>query len=240
MATRDLLTAVLSQEGWYCIVGLKTGSKPKQTFHETLDDCDQAIAGLVKDEYNAYFACAKYETNQNRTKANAKYFKAFWLDIDCGEGKDYPDQQTALEALIKFCGTMSLPRPTVVNSGRGLHIYWRLKETISAKEWVPVAERLKYLCDEYEFRTDPSRTADAASILRIPETFNFKDTPPKPVAIIAMGKEVDYEEFKSKLGVLIAPPDFDIPKQPLNELTKALANNEENWFKVIISKTIKG
>lgn len=240
MATKDLLTAVLSQEGWYCIVGLKTGSKPRQTFHETLESCEQAVADLVKDQYNAYFACAKYETNENRTKANAKYFKAFWLDIDCGEGKDYPDQSTGLQALIKFCETMSLPKPTVVNSGRGLHIYWRLKETIGAKEWLPVAERLKYLCDEYEFRTDPSRTADAASILRVPETFNFKDDPPNPVAIMAMGKEVDYEELKNKLGVLIAPPGFDIPKQPLNELTKALANNEENWFKVIISKTIKG
>ena len=240
MATTDLLSAVLPSEGWYCIVGLKTGSKPKQTFHETLDECEQAIAGLVKDEYNAYFACSKYETNKSRTQPNAKYIKAFWLDIDCGEGKDYPSQIEGLAALKNFCKATGLPKPTVVNSGRGLHIYWRLSRIITAEEWKPVAERIKYLCDEYDFHVDPSRTADLASILRVPETLNFKDDPPKPVSIICLSEEVEYETIKSQLGVLVAPPEFNVPRQELNELTKALANNEEKWFKIIIKKTIKG
>ena len=240
MATTDLLSAVLPSKGWYCIVGLKTGSKPKQTFHETLDECEQAIAGLMQDEYNAYFACSKYETNKSRTQPNAKYIKAFWLDIDCGEGKDYPSQGEGLAALKNFCKATGLPKPTVVNSGRGLHIYWRLSRIITAEEWKPVAERIKYLCDEYNFHVDPSRTADLASILRVPETLNFKDDPPKPVSIICLSKEVEYETIKSQLGVLVAPPEFNVPRQELNELTKALANNEEKWFKIIIKKTIKG
>ena len=240
MATTDLLSAVLPSKGWYCIVGLKTGSKPKQTFHETLDECEQAIAGLMQDEYNAYFACSKYETNKSRTQPNAKYIKAFWLDIDCGEGKDYPSQGEGLAALKNFCKATGLPKPTVVNSGRGLHIYWRLSKIITAEEWKPVAERIKYLCDEYDFHVDPSRTADLASILRVPETLNFKDDPPKPVSIICLSEEVEYETIKSQLGVLVAPPEFNVPRQELNELTKALANNEEKWFKIIIKKTIKG
>jgi len=240
MATTDLLSAVLPSEGWYCIVGLKTGSKPKQTFHETLDECEQAIAGLMQDEYNAYFACSKYETNKSRTQPNAKYIKAFWLDIDCGESKDYPSQAEGLAALKNFCKVTGLPRPTVVNSGRGLHIYWRLSKTITAEEWKPVAERIKYLCEEYDFHVDPSRTSDLASILRVPETLNFKDDPPKPVSIICLSDEIEYETIKSQLGVLVAPPEFNVPRQELNELTKALANNEEKWFKIIIKKTIKG
>jgi len=240
MATTDLLSAVLPSEGWYCIVGLKTGSKPKQTFHETLGECEQAIAGLMQDEYNAYFACSKYETNKSRTQPNAKYIKAFWLDIDCGESKDYPSQAEGLAALKNFCKVTGLPRPTVVNSGRGLHIYWRLSRTITAEEWKPVAERIKYLCEEYDFHVDPSRTSDLASILRVPETLNFKDDPPKPVSIICLSDEIEYETIKSQLGVLVAPPEFNVPRQELNELTKALANNEEKWFKIIIKKTIKG
>jgi hypothetical protein len=240
MATTDLLSAVLPSEGWYCIVGLKAGSKPRQTFHETLDECEQAIAGLMGDEYNAYFACSKYETNKSRTQPNAKYIKAFWLDIDCGEGKDYPSQTEGLAALKNFCKVTGLPKPTVVNSGRGLHIYWQLSRTITAEEWKPVAERIKYLCEEYDFHVDPSRTSDLASILRVPETLNFKDDPPKPVSIICLSEEVEYETIKSQLGVLVAPPEFNVPRQELNELTKALANNEEKWFKIIIKKTIKG
>ena len=240
MPTTELLQAVLPSEGWYCIVGLKTGSKPRQTFHKTLEECEQAIAGLMKDEYNAYFACSKYESNTSRTQPNAKYIKAFWLDIDCGENKDYPDQPTGLQALQQFCKVTGLPKPTIVNSGRGLHVYWRLSKTITAEEWKPVAERIKYLCEEYDFNVDPSRTSDLASILRVPETLNFKDDPPKPVSILAIAPEIDYDTIKSRLGVLIAPPEFELPKQQLNELTKALANNEEKWFKIIIAKTIKG
>lgn len=240
MPTTELLQAVLPSEGWYCIVGLKTGSKPRQTFHKTLEECEQAIAGLMKDEYNAYFACSKYESNTSRTQPNAKYIKAFWLDIDCGENKDYPDQPTGLQALQQFCKVTGLPKPTIVNSGRGLHVYWRLSKTVTAEEWKPVAERIKYLCEEYDFNVDPSRTSDLASILRVPETLNFKDDPPKPVSILAIAPEIDYDTIKSRLGVLIAPPEFELPRQQLNELTKALANNEEKWFKIIIAKTIKG
>lgn len=240
MPTTELLQAVLPSEGWYCIVGLKKGGTPKQTFHETVDAAEAEIARLLNQEYDVYFACSKYETNTSRTQANAKYIKAFWLDIDCGESKDYPDQASGLQALQQFCKTVGLPKPTIVNSGRGLHVYWRLTQTISAEEWKPVAERLKYLCDEYDFYADPARTADAASILRVPETLNFKDDPPKPVSIMAIAPEVEYETIKSKLGVLIAPPELGLPKAQLNELTKALANNEEKWFKIIIAKTIKG
>lgn len=240
MATIDLLSAVLPSEGWYCIVGLKKGGGAKQHFYNSLEEAEQGVAQLLEQDCDVYFACAKYESNTSRTQANAKYVKAFWLDIDCGENKDYPDQQSGLEALMTFCQTLKLPRPTVVNSGRGLHVYWRLSSTITAEEWKPVASRLKYLCEEYEFNTDPSRTADIASILRVPETLNYKDDPPKPVLIMAMAPEVEFETFKNTLGVLIAPPSFDLPKQELNELTKALSNNEEKWFKIIISKTIKG
>lgn len=240
MPTTKLLEAVLPSEGWYCIVGLKKGGTPKQTFHETLESADAEIARLLDQEYDTYFACSKYETNTSRTQPNAKYVKAFWLDIDCGESKDYLDQAAGLQALQEFCKTVGLPKPTIVNSGRGLHVYWRLTKTISAEEWKPVAERLKYLCEEHEFYADPARTADIASILRVPETLNFKAAPPKPVTIMDVSPEVDYEDIKNKIGVLIAPPSFNLPKQQLNELTKALANNEEKWFKVIMAKTIKG
>ena len=240
MATTDLLSEVLPTDGWYCIVGLKKGGAPRQTFYASLEDAEKGIAQLLEQDFDVYFACAKYAEGTSRTQGNAKYVKAFWLDIDCGEGKDYPDQQSGLEALISFCKTLRLPRPTVVNSGRGLHVYWKLSASITVEEWKLVANRLKYLCEEYEFNVDPSRTSDIASILRVPETLNFKDDPPKPVSIMASGVETDFQTFKNTLGVLAPPPNFDLPKQEINELTKALANNEEKWFRIIISKTIKG
>ena len=156
MATTDLLTAVLAPEGegWYCIVGLRQdGSKPPvQTFHATLVEVEAQIDVLLQDKCNVYFACAKYkDPKEGRIQPNTGMIKAFWLDIDCGEGKPYENQTEGLNALKSFCKKINMPLPSVVDSGRGIHAYWRLKTVVDRLQWKPVAERLKALCEEHDF-----------------------------------------------------------------------------------------
>lgn len=242
MAIRDLLVAVLPPEGegWYCTVGLRQeGDKPpRQNFFQTLTDVEAEVNTLVAEKYDAYFACAKYDDpKQGRIQPNGNFIKAFWLDVDCGIGKPYEDQATGLDALKEFCRKIKIPLPTIVNSGRGIHAYWRLQEVVGRKEWRPVAERLKALCEDYGFAADPSRTADNASILRIPETFNFKQDPPLLVELLAVSKELPFEAIKQNIGVLIAP-DW-MPRQ-LNEMTQALLGNKQSRFKTIMIKTMNG
>jgi len=243
MATTDLLDAVLPTEGWYCIVGLKQEGHPRQVFVQSLVEASDEITNLLDQKYDVYFACAKYENDTDgRTQKNSAYFKSFWLDIDCGidkdlTGKGYVDQTTGLEELKKFCSNNFLPLPTVVNSGRGIHAYWILKETISRAEWKPVADRLKALCEEQQFRGDPSRTAESASILRVPETLNFKQDPPLPVEIWQLAEATSYEDIKAAIGVLIAP-DY-IPRQ-LSASTQAMFSNRQSRFRTIMMKTTEG
>lgn len=238
MATTDLLTAVLAQEGWYCIVGLKQEGHPKQVFMQTLQEAQDAIDDLLQKKYDVYFACAKYENDTDgRTQKNSTYFKSFWIDVDCGVGKPYETQADGLHALKQFCNTIHWPLPTIVNSGRGIHAYWRLASVVNRAEWKAVADRLKALCAEHEFDADPSRTAESASILRVPETFNFKQDPPLPVEILHVADQSEYEHLRQLLGVLVAP-DY-IPRQ-LNEMTKALMGNRQSRFKTIMMKTIDG
>jgi hypothetical protein len=132
MATTDLLTAVLSPQGWYCIVGLKQEGHPRQVFVQTLVEAEDEITKLLSQKYDVYFACAKYENDADgRTQKNSTYFKSFWLDVDCGvdkdlTGKGYLDQETGIAELKIFCDKTGLPLPTIVNSGRGVHAYWIL------------------------------------------------------------------------------------------------------------------
>jgi len=112
-----------------------------------------------------------------------------------------------------------------------------LSSVIDRSQWKPIAERLKALCEEYEFHADPSRTADNASILRVPETLNFKDEEGLPVEILSVEPELEYEAIKSVIGVLIAP-DW-VPKK-LDEVTKALLGNKASRFKTIMIKTLDG
>jgi len=241
MATTDLLTHLLAPEGegYYCIVGLRQDEvRPKQTFHATLAECATKIDELLQEKCNVYFACAKYkDPKEGRIQPNGNIIKAFWIDVDCGLGKPYADQVEGLSALKEFCAKVHLPLPTIVNSGRGIHAYWRLSSVIDRSQWKPIAERLKALCEEYEFHADPSRTADNASILRVPETLNFKDEEGLPVEILSVEPELEYEAIKSVIGVLIAP-DW-VPKK-LDEVTKALLGNKASRFKTIMIKTLDG
>jgi uncharacterized protein (DUF927 family) len=241
MATTDLLTQVLAPDGvgHYCIVGLRQDEvRPKQSFHATIAEAATKIDELLQEKYNVYFACAKYkDPSEGRIQPNGDIIKAFWIDVDCGLGKPYADQAEGLSALKEFCAKVHLPLPTIVNSGRGIHAYWRLTNVVDRLQWKPVAERLKVLCEEYEFHADPSRTADNASILRVPETLNFKDEEGLPVEILAVAPELEYEAIKSVIGVLIAP-DW-MPKK-LDEVTKSLLGNKQSRFRTIMMKTMNG
>lgn len=248
MESVDLLSRVLADEGWYVILGLN-GTFPIQEHFQTRAEVDAYVKKLVDQKRDVYFACSKFETNENRTKGNVKAIKAFWMDLDCGESKaevnpktnrpdGYISQEVAIQELNKFCQHIGLPNPILVNSGRGVHAYWPLKEAVTRQEWEPVAARLNELCVLHKLYVDAS-VFEAARVLRVPGTFNFKDEPPKPVTVIQDASDVEYEEFKSILGVRSSA--FEPRKQfELSELQKSLAENTIQKFSKIMVRSAKG
>ena len=242
MAKTDLLAHVLPADGWYCVMGLKSDALPEQRFVKTLEEVDALADKMCNEGRNVYFGCAKFSSATSRDKSNATYFKAFWIDIDCGDNKPYSTQQEGLAALKSFCDQYMLPKPTLVDSGRGIHAYWTLTETVSVQQWQPAADRLKQLCLSSGLHIDPVVTADSARILRIPETYNFKDTDnPLQVSILALGDHTPYDDFKNLLGVLptINKEEEFIPPGP-SALTLSLVQNSESSFKLILDKTSRG
>lgn len=237
---KDLLSAVLSTQGWYCVVALKKTGMPKQVFVQTLEEVETVAQDLLSKHYDVYFACSKYETNSTRTTDNVKTIKAFWLDIDCGPGKPYETQAEGLTAFKDFCAEIGLPKPSLVNSGRGLHAYWGINKELTRQEWKPIADQLKRACHLKGLEADPARTADAASILRIPGTKNFKGDPPLDVTLVCVSPEVDLEVFKNAIGVVDMPEAPDYGPSNLNELTKSLMGNKQNRFSVLWAKIENG
>lgn len=248
METREFLESVLSGEGFYCIVGVeelhgeKRKAKVKQTFYADLDSAIDAATRYDTDGLHAYYGLATYEEDNSRKNDNVKYLKSFFLDLDCGAGKDYETQAQALQDLRTFCSTLKLPRPTLVNSGRGIHVYWFLDRSISREEWLPVAERLKELCMENGLFADPAVTSDSARVLRVPGTHNYKDTPAHLVDIIGnVSAPVDLDTFKNLLGVnLFAKAKKGYVPRETNAVLQALLGNFTSRFKTILIKTVEG
>lgn len=136
-----------------------------------------------------YLACAEYLTPNSRIASNAAGAFAFWFDIDCGEdkatsGRGYATEADARIALEQFCCNAGLPQPTyIVYSGGGLHAYWVLDAFVDRVTWQTYAGKFKSLTKALNFLADDCRTADIASVLRIPGTFNYKYVPPRPVTL---------------------------------------------------------
>jgi len=245
MSTFDLLDTVLPPEGRYCVMGI--GRYPDQHFVDTKEEVEELAQRFVKRKIDVFFGCAKYGPLNNRTHENAKYFRALWMDIDCGPTKGVPDekgiikgyldQQIGLDEFKKFCSAVGLPKPILVSSGYGIHAYWLLEETVSRTEWEPLANRLRELCVEQGLIVDSS-VFEASRILRIPGTFNFKQEDAKEVTVLnPLTPRMTYQELKDLLG---APdPKEDVPDfipRSMSPMMEALMGNKVKRFKTIMMK----
>jgi hypothetical protein len=199
MNTRLFLDRVLSGEGFYCLLARKRTSNI-QKFYSSVGELLQAAQKFDSEGYDSYYALSTFEEEGSRRGHNVASISSFFLDLDCGEGKDYPNQREAMEGLKSFCHNLSLPRPTIINSGRGLHVYWTLHEPVTPKEWLPVAQQLKEICVIKGLRADSAVTADMSRVLRVPDTHNYKQDPPLPVGFICEGDSVNYDVFYEFIG----------------------------------------
>ena len=245
MKNKRFLDLVLAHEGQYCLWALK-GTKPneqiKQQFYPSTDDLLQAARDLDSNGWNAFFALGTYFDSSSRTANNMQWMKSFFLDLDCGSNKEFPSQAVAIDELRNFCENNELPTPTLINSGRGVHVYWILSEPVCREDWWPVAERLKKLCADQGFDADPSRTSDAAGILRVPSTHNYKYDEPLPVDFYGVEDfdTVDFDKFSVLLGDVPIPVPQRREASAVNAFKDAMYQNYRGSFKRLLLKTKNG
>ena len=232
----------------YCVFGIKVVDEKdvvNQRFVKTVEDISTRSDELVSEGYNVFFGMAKFgDAKEGRTATNAIALKSFFIDLDCGEGKPYATLADGLQALKSFCLATGLPRPTTVKSGLGAHLYWVLDTPLSRREWKPFAERLKEIAVEKGFDIDLAVPADAARILRVPETTHVKDpTNPIPVEILYVAPVL----IGTKYHELLAPSDDILKmldkaefKRPMDAATLALMGSSQSRFKTIIMKSAEG
>lgn len=240
MKTTAFLSRVLSDDGYYCLFAARRSDDRKtQRFYKDITALVQGARTYDDQGYDTYFALSTFETEEGRTAANAKELKSFFLDLDCGPGKDFKDQSEALSELQRFCKEVKLPKPMLVNSGNGIHVYWGLSEAIARDVWLPVAERLKELCVEHNFGADPAITADVARVLRIPETHNYKGEPALDVVVLtqAANNTIGFEEFRGIVGeTKVKKPSVHIPAK-FNAMAELLMSNKKSSFRKILTRS---
>jgi hypothetical protein len=174
MDTLSFLQRVLPSEGFYVTTVINKDAKPRQGYFSTVDDLAKAVIALDERGDNTYFAISSFTEKGNRKQTNVRATKVIAFDVDCGTDKPYPSWREGLLALGEFTKKYSMPKPMVVHSGNGLHVYWSLDVEATPDEWKPVAEAMKTAAISSGFEIDPAVPADSARVLRPVGTHNPK------------------------------------------------------------------
>ena len=265
MDTNRFLMAVLPSQGKYCTF-IARGNVRKNIF---VDDLQNLIDTNVKNSASGaqtYFALSSYDDEGYRKAANTVSIRTIAMDLDCGfemkkntDGdlervqKAFPSKRAAVEALGIFLaasGLDTLGAPWLLDSGGGVHVYWPLDADAEIAEWKPIAETLKQVAHKLHFPIDNTVTADAARVLRMPGTLNWKYTPPKPVELRQVGDIFSLESIHLLLAqhsVGVLPPAGSAlmlpgtrPTGKMSAVAKAMAGNSVTYFKNIMVRTAAG
>ena len=249
----------LPTQGVFCIASIDKDGRVSQRFAETLDDLASQIERYKTKGVNVYVAPASFE-GYSRKAVDAVALRSFFVDLDVGDGKGYTDKALARVGLEDFISQQELPPPVVLDSGTGIHAYWLFEDNVAAVEWKPYAEKFKAKCIASGLRIDPVVTADAARIMRCPDTLNYKTDPPSPSKILTDEiYQYSFEEFKSYLdGGIVGQglPELNSPIEALQDTKDILMaaagsldedtlailkrDNFERVFSVLATRSLEG
>jgi len=250
--------------GMYCAAAI-SGERKYHVFTHTLEELAPHIKRWYKADYDIYFAMATFDPavehmrKERRTAKNARAIKAIYIDIDKYDTK--AEAGAALYDFIDQTGLAELGKPHVISSGGGLHCYWPLTEPVDIVTWKPIAENFKRLCVQEGFHIDMTATADAARILRVPDTLNHKKVygTPRRVKLLQEGTgPVDLRRFsaiiRAQLSERYAPISNSFvahgvslegtapsrAQQRRSAAAEALLGNVTTHFKTIMLRTERG
>lgn len=174
MNTLEFLERVLPDDGTYCFSTINKQGLTRNIFLATKADIAVSTKA-VSGKTNVYHACASYKDGSSRKKTNVHRLKSLWLDVDVRPDKGYRDFESAFRGLADFLSASSLPRPLVVFSGGGLHLYWPLDADIEPERWQKYSLGLETLAKNLGFKSDEGIAKDSARVLRTPGTINLKN-----------------------------------------------------------------
>ena len=260
MDTHSFLASVLPTEGYYLVASYsqKNPSANEEHIVDTIDEMVRIateIDGKGKDAYFALGTLANRQEKQidkqtgetmmvkaGRKKNNIKYISVLFVEIDVepsglkNKKPCYTSKDEAYKDLKKFCKKIALPKPTVIDSGGGIHAYWRMDGNVAPTKQNTMATLLKTLVTTEMHRVaDVGIMTDYARVLRVPNTHNYKQEIPRPTSITQIGTSIDVEtlhtllEDKSEeLGITVKKRKYDVLPEYLQDVKQTIGLSFED------------
>jgi hypothetical protein len=154
--------------------------------------------------YNVYFGVATRQDGDS-SKEGIIETPCLWVDIDLTDKNRLDIPEDKKEEILRRLKDFPLKPSFIINSGGGIHVYWKLKNPFSKSE-IPLAENLLKRLALY-FGGDKSST-DASHNLRLPGTLNLKPKYKAPRKVIIQEAHPENE---------CSPDDFEAILPPVEE-----------------------
>lgn len=195
---------------------------PGSVFKQQAFATDQEAIDLIGNHSgiaNVWASMAMFGPGARRDAHSALHLKSFWLDVDAHGKGPYGTPDEALAGIKSFVADAGLPQPNYIHmTGHGTQVFWVLAGSIARADWQPVADNLQELAKRMDLGADPI-TADAARILRVPGTHNFRD-PDNPIPTTLSEVKAGYTDLETLRDAIKAALS-KLPPQP-SKPTKAI------------------
>lgn len=132
-------------------------------------------------------------TKEIGTKDSIKFGNTFVIDLD--SEKAIFDYEIIKNSLF----SLNFPASLIVNSGNGLHIYYKINKIVEIEKWSIFQNALiNFFLEKFENYNVDRVVKDEARIIRIAGTINNKKEP-KETKILSEGNIYDFEYFSDFL-----------------------------------------
>lgn len=163
------------------------------------------IAAFNEEGYNVYFLPNHPKTHSKGITVDGTHIDVFnYVFVDCDlKDEVYPSKDAFLEQI----GTIDIAPSRIVDSGNGIHVYWRISD-LDAMSYLRFQRRLLRL-----FKTDEA-VGQIFQLMRYPGTTNTKDQTTLKPCLELYSDDVEYTcEELDKLLPAITVADEQYCKQ---------------------------
>lgn len=220
----DLESGAFGQSECYYGLLLKKSPDGKPERRQSLAYSREQLAQFLREGsakgWDAYMALSSFTAlERGRKSVNARRERCLWADVDVGKaGCRWQTREEALAGLVGFARKTGLKPTLLVSSGMGWHAYWRLKEALETPRWKALAQSFGAFLKAGGMDVDPSRTADASSVLRLPGTLHQKSGRTVEVALDTLASYGEEELY----GIFGTQAPAQIPLSPPASRPEAL------------------
>lgn len=168
-----------------------------------------------------------------RKVENIRQFRALFLDIDGVEG----DQIGCAYRILELAENKEIPSPTmIVNSGRGIHLYWKIKNAPyqALNTWQQLEDYLYYKLKKYGA---DNKALDAARVLRLPGTINSKNN--SICKILMIDDNIEYSMYQLReeyLNYKAKPKQLEFQETKSKKNSKVINNKFFNSYSLHMAR----